>query len=247
MLFHYQQQVLRLMHDTQQVTLNLYDATDYINEARLQIALAAECIRQPATFAMVVGQQPYAFSGMSFIAAPTLPAGLGGVANVRMAFMQLITGGLRRIQLRSWEWFNTYYLARSAPVPGPPQCSSRLQPGLSGTMWFAPAPDAAYPLQVDAVAYPAPLALESDPEALPSPWTDAVPFFAAYLAFLQNSQPDAAAAMWAEYQKFEHRGTQLTTPTWLPRSYPGGRGAAAASSRMTLTGAPAMIGGGGRR
>jgi hypothetical protein len=243
MLFAYQQQLLKLLNDSHQVTLNLYDATIYINDARLQIALAAECIRQPATFAMIAGQQAYPFSGMAFLAAPTVPAGLGGVANVRMAFMQLITGGLRRIQLRSWEYFQTFYLSRSAPVPGPPQCSSRLQPGLTGTMWFAPAPDAAYPLQVDAVAYPAPLQFETDPEVLPAPWTDAVKYYAAYLAFLDMTQPDAAVAMWGEYEKFQARGTQLTTPTWLPRSYPGGRGAAGASSRMPLTGPPAAAGG----
>jgi hypothetical protein len=241
MLFQYQQQLQRLMHDTHQVNINLQDATFYINDARVQIALAAECIRQPGSFDMVAGQQPYPFTGMTLIAAPTLPPGLGGVGNVRRAYLSLFSGGRRRLEMRAWEWFDTYWLSVSAPVPGQPQITSRLQPGLNGTLWFAPPPDAAYPILIDAVAYPAPLAGDGDPEALPQPWTDAVPFYAAYLAALSMQQPDAAAAMWAEYQKFETRGTQLTTPSVMPRSYPGGRGAATAASRTTLTGPPAML------
>lgn len=236
MLFGYQQQVQRLMVDTLQRVVNLADLVVFINDARLQIALSAECLRQPAALNMVVGQQPYLFSQMTLTAAPAAPAGLAGVANVRVAYLGLITGGRRRLELRAWEWFDAYFQCRSAPVPGPPQITAVLQPGLTGTLWFWPPPDQAYPIQIDAVAYPLPLAGDSDPEALPSPWTDAVPFYAAFLAALSVGDKDAAASMWAEYQKFETRGTQITTPTRQPRSFPGGRGAVLAGQRMPITG-----------
>jgi hypothetical protein len=241
MLFQYRQQTQRLLHDTRQVTINLQDVDFYINDARVQIALAAECLRQPATLAMIVGQQPYPFSEMVLQAAGNPVAGLAGVGNVRVARLALITGGQRRLEMRSWEYFDTFWLSRLAPVPGPPQITARLQPGISGTLWFAPAPDDVYPINLDTVAYPVPLKLDSDVEALPVPFTDAVPFFAAYLAFLSLRDPDGAGAMWAEYQKFEMRGTQLTTPSRIPRAYPGGRGAQMVSTRSPLTG-----GGGGR-
>ncbi|HSS25060.1 MAG TPA: hypothetical protein VLL82_11815, partial [Mycobacterium sp.] len=178
MLFQYRLQTERLMMDTRQVRLNLKDIDFYINDARVQIALAAECLRQPATMTMIVGQQPYPFAGMTLVAAPNAPVGLGGVANVRVARLALFSGGNRRLEMRSWEWFDTYWLSRIAPVAGPPQITARLQPGLTGTLWFAPPPDDVYPITIDAVAYPSPLVFDSDPEALPSPWTDAVPFFA---------------------------------------------------------------------
>jgi len=237
MLFQYREQTQRLLHDVGQVRVPIGDIDFYVNDARVQIALAAECLRQPAALTMIAAQQPYSFTAMTLTAAPTVPAGIAGVGNVRVAYLGLVTGGRRRLEMRACEWFDAYFLCQSAPVPGPPVITSRLQPGLSGTLWFAPAPDAAYPIQIDAVAYPSPLSFDTDPEALPLPWTDAVPFYAAYLAFLSVGQPDAAAAMWGEYQKFETRGTQLTTPTRQPRSFPGGRGAALASQRTPLTGA----------
>lgn len=242
-LFGYRQQTERLLQDTQQVLYNLADLDVYINDARLQIALAAECIRQPAQIAMVQGQQAYEFSSATFIAAPTIPAGLGGVGNIRAALLVLPTvnaqgqPGQKRIPIRAWEWFESYYLAVNIPTQGAPVIAARLQPGISGTIWFAPPPDIAYQINLDAVAYPAPLVSDADPEALPSPWTDAVPFFAAYLAFLSTENMEAAANMWAEYQKFETRGTQITTPSRTPYKYPGGVGAQGAAQKMPLTGA----------
>lgn len=235
-LFLYRQQTQRLMMDTRQVRINLQDVDFYINDARVQIALAAECLRQPATMTMVVGQQPYPFASMTLSSAPNAPTGLAGVGNVRVARLSLITGGNRRLEMRSWEWFDAYWLSRIAPVPGPPQITARLQPGLTGTLWFAPSPDDVYPISLDTVAYPSPLVYDTDPEALPAPWTDAVPFFAAYLCCLSLRDAEGAALMWDDYQKFETRGTQLTTPSLYPRSYPGGRGAMTASTRTPLTG-----------
>jgi len=236
MLFAYRQQTQRLMMDTRQVRLNLQDVDVYINQARVQIALAAECLRQPATMTMVIGQQYYPFAGMTLQAAPNPPVGLAGIGNVRVARLSLFSGGNRRLEMRSWEWFDTYWLSRLAPVAGPPQITSRLQPGVTGTLCFAPSPDDAYPISLDTVAYPSPLVTDSDPEALPVPWTDAVPFYSAYLCALSLRDAEGAAMMWSEYQKFETRGTQLTTPTRIPTAYPGGRGAMAAAAKTPLTG-----------
>jgi len=249
-LFAYRQQVERLLQDTQQVLYNLADIDVYINDARVQIALAAECIRQPAQIAMVQGQQSYAFSSATFTAAPTIPAGLGGVGNVRSCMLVLATTnpqgqpGQKRIPIRAWEWFESYYLAVNVPTQGAPVISARLQPGLVGTLWFAPPPDAAYQINLDAVAYPAALATDADPEALPYPWTDAVPFFAAYLAYLSTQNADAAQKMWIEYSKFQQRGTQITTPTRTPYKYPGGMGAQEAMQKVPLTGGLQRQGGG---
>jgi hypothetical protein len=235
-LYAYLQQTQRLMRDTAQARVNLGDLRIYVNDARVQIALAAECLRQPATMTMVVGQQPYPFVGMALQPAPNAPVGLAGVGNVRVARLVVAGGGNRRLEMRGWEWFDTYWLSRVAPVQGPPQITSRLQPGITGTLWFAPAPDDVYPISLDTVAYPSPLVTDSDPEALPSPWTDAVPFFSAYLCCLSLRDAEGAELMWNEYQKFETRGTQLTTPTRFPRSYTGRRGAALAGARSPITG-----------
>lgn len=237
-LFAYRQQTQRYLDDQTQALHNPADLNVWINEARLQIALGSECLRQPATVAITAGQQSYAFADMTFVAAPTIPAGLGGVGNVRMARLLLLSGGYQRIQMRAWEWFETYYLDVAISVPGPPAVASRLQPGISGTLWFAPVPDDTYTVTVDTVAYPAPLATDADSDALPVPWQDAVPFFAAHLALISVGDAQGAAEMWERYQTFERRSVQITTPSRIPRRYPGGAGAVGASQHAPLTGMP---------
>lgn len=232
----YLQQTQRLLQDKIQAQYNLADLTAYVNDARLQIALSTESIRQPAQFDTVIGQQQYPYSGMTFSAAPTVPSGLGAVCNVRSAHV-LLSGsppGQQRMETRAWEWFNTFYLSSAVPPTGQPTIFTRLQPGLNGVLWLAPIPDQVYTIQVDAVATPAALASDGDPEALSSPWTDAVPFYAAYLALLSSNNFQAADEMWQQYQRFEQRGTQLTTPTRLPGQYPGGAGAVGAAAHNTL-------------
>lgn len=233
-LHAYRQQVQRLLHDTAQVRQNIGDIDIYINQARVQIALSSESIRQPAELALVAGQQSYAFSSMTFVAAPTITVGLAGVANVRGARFQIPGAGQRRLQTRAWERFSLFYLSVSVPQTGVPTIWARLQPGLNGTIWVAPIPDGPYTLSIDAVAYPLALAVDTDAEALPQPWTDAVPFLAAYFALLSVQENEAATAMFTQYQVWETRGTQLTTPSRLPANYPGGAGAAAAGAHRPI-------------
>lgn len=235
-LDNYLAQVQSLLDDSGAVEYPVANLTIYINDARVQIALAAECIRQPATMQMVVGQQPYLFSGMTFADAPNAPQGLAGVGNVRVARLSLVSGGQRRLEMRAWEWFDAYYLSRSAPVTGPPVCTAVLQPGISGTLWFAPPPDDTYTINVDSVAYPVPLvAAAGTAEALPYPWTEAVQYYAAYLAYLNAQRFADAQNMLTLYDQFQLRGTQITTPTRQPDSFPGGRGAQEARGRSPLT------------
>lgn len=235
-LYTYRFQTQRLLMDKIQAQYNVGDLDDYINTARVQIALATESIRQPASFDTVAGQQQYLFSDMAFTAAPSIPAGLGAVCNVRGANVLVpgLNGGRKRLETRAWNWFSLFYLDVPVPPTGMPTIFARLQPGVNGTIWVAPIPNIPYTIAVDAVSTPAPLNSDSDPEALSVPWTDAVPYYAAYLALLSSHDVDAAMAMFAEYQKFEQRGTQLTTPSRLPANYPGGAGAASAAAHNTL-------------
>lgn len=231
----YLAQTRSLLNDVGGVEYTDANLTTYINDARVQIALAAECIRQPATMNMVAGQQPYLFSDMTFVPAPSPIDGLGGVVTVRVARIALFSGGQRRIQMRSWEYLDTYFLSQIAPVAGPPECTAVLQPGISGTLWFAPAPDQAYPINIDSVAYPITLVDDSTDERLPYPWTEAVQYYAAYLALLNAQRTADAQAMFELYDQFQLRGTQITTPTRQPMSFPGGAGADAARGRSPLT------------
>ena len=247
-LFAYLQQLQRFLeYDERQAIFNPADLTVFINEARGQIALSSQCIRQPAQLIAVEGQNNYNFSDATFVASPVILPGLLSVLNIRQARLVLPTGGQRRLSMRSWEWFETFHLSRTIPemdnppIPGgSPRVAARLQPGLIGTLWIAPTPDAfaPYTLNLDAVGYPAPLVYsngDSDPEALPVPWTDAVPMLAAHFACIAEGNANAAALWFNEYTTFERRAVQGTTPTRFVANYPGGTGAHLVSQQIPLT------------
>jgi len=69
-LFAYLQQVQRFLeYDERQAIFNPADLTVFINEARGQIALSSQCIRQPAQLTANLGVNSYPFSAATFVAA----------------------------------------------------------------------------------------------------------------------------------------------------------------------------------
>ena len=228
----YLAQTQSLLDDPDAVEYTTADLTSYINDARLQIAGSSESLRQPATFFTVAGDQAYLFSNCTLENAPLPNPGLGGILDVRMA--TVIGGG--PIEMRTWEYFFQFFL--SSPATGAPTVAAVLLPGIAGTLWLAPVPNVSnVAIMLDTVCYPVPFSSPTDagPEALSQPWQDAVPYFAAYLAYLNAQRRTDADAMYARYATFEARATQMTSPTRLPRNYPGNTGARLAARNMPIT------------
>jgi hypothetical protein len=161
------------------------DITAYINTARGQLAGEAECIRKMGTLSTVAGQQEYELESINLGTPAT--TGIAGAINVKFIWYAL-GDGRRYIQMRPWEWFSLYNLNNPVPVGGPPKNWSQFGQGAAydetgsangGTFYLSPVPDAVYTLYLDCVCYPQTLVTDSDVEAVPYLWTDAVPWFAA--------------------------------------------------------------------
>lgn len=130
---------------------------------------------------------------------------------------------------RPFEWFSLYELNNAAPVQGAPQRWSQFGQGASGspsqggTLWVSPVPDTGYTLTVDAVCYPVDLVDDTTPEAIPYLWTDAIPYYAAYMAYLSSQSPARetnALRMFGIYQEFVVRARRFSTPGILPSNLP---------------------------
>jgi hypothetical protein len=214
MLNYYTQQTQLLLKDPKMERFNLFDLRSYVNTARGQVALEGECIRIYSTLTLAIGTQQYPFSAIVF---PAGALGVAGVMNVRMATYQ-IAGGAKRITTREWEYFNEFVLNNPVPNPGPPVEWAQYGQGAAGSLFFN-LPDFGYTLNLDTVGYPLPLASDTDPEALPYAWTDAVPYYAAYVGLLTAQQADAAAGMYKLYELFAGRARQFATPSVLPHQY----------------------------
>lgn len=228
----YLQQIMRLLNDPVQARFNPDDLKAFINTARGQIAAEGECIKVLATLATVNGTQSYAFSAASGLGA--------GVQAMIAARMISVTQSSLKVLLthRPWEWFNAYYVCAAATASGVPTTWAQFGQGQNGSLFFYPTPNAVLTMNIDAVCIPNDLAVDTDAEAIPYPWTDAVRYFAAYLAYTEAQSEKDADRMMGLYQTFMRRARQITTATVLPGEYAGGPGAQIAAQKIPLTGAP---------
>jgi hypothetical protein len=204
------------------------DLTGWINTARGQLAGEAECIRVLGTISTVINQRAYNFSSINVgVAAMTGVQGVIHVRSVRYA----VGDGFQRVESRAWSWFELFALNNPEPQAGPPvewsqfaQGSSgqNTGSGASGSFLLDPPPDLVYVLTCDCVCYPIKLVDDTTVEAIPFLWTDAVPYYAAYLA-LMSSQTNARIAdaerLFGQYKTFVGRARQFANPSVLRYQY----------------------------
>lgn len=240
----YLQQTQRFLRDVTQKQFDPADLIDWINQARGQLAGDSESIRFIGVFTSIFGGQVYPFSSInvnpeaqylknpdgSFVLNPDgskiiiggISNGIEGVLAVRNVWY-LVGSGQKLLRPRPFEWFSFYELNTPVPKIGPPQAWAQYGQGASGSIYVSPIPDITYTQQVDCVCYPAPLVNNTSIEALPYLWTDAVPYFAAYLALVSpqvGAQNDSAQAMLKLYGEFVLRARRASTPGVLPFIYP---------------------------
>lgn len=194
------------------------DLTSYINVARGQLAGEGECIRFEASLPLVAGQRVYNFSSISL----TGSTGIQGVINIRTIWRSVGDGRVF-INPRSFEWFSLYHLNSVVPASGEPTDWSQYGQGVTGSIYVDPLPDVAYTMPLDCVCYPIALVDDTTPEAIPYLWSDAIPYFSAYLALLaaQSAARQAdAQRMFDRYTMFVNRARRFATPSVQSFIYP---------------------------
>lgn len=212
MLIQYLQTARRLAGNDQMFArINDFDLRDWVNVARGQIAGEAKCIAVLGSLTVGPGIQQYPFSSITF---PGGTAGVAGVLNVRLVKFAIGTG-FRRVYVREWEFFDRFILCNPVPVPTFPREWAQYGQGAQGTL-FINVPDTVYSLQVDTVCLPSPLTSDTDAEAVPALWTDAVPYYACYMAYQQLENKDKVDEFYERYQLFMARARNAATPDTLP-------------------------------
>lgn len=201
------------------------DLTTYINTARGQLAGEGECIRALGTVNTIYQQRNYNFSAVTIGVT-----GIAGAIHVR-SLRYAVGSGYQWISPRGWEWFEFYYLNTPVPDSGAPTDWAQYGQGSapppsgssgSGSFYVNPLPDIVYALTADCVCFPSALATDADPELIPYLWTDAVPYYAAYLALMSaqvNNRMAEAEKMFGLYQTFVQRARQAANPSLLRGLY----------------------------
>jgi hypothetical protein len=210
---------------------------DYVNIARKQLAGEAQCIRKIGTIPTVAAQREYSFANIS-LGTPA-STGIAGVFNVRRINYG-VGDGQQYVTPRPWEWFDQYCLNNPVPIdysapPGshPPVTWAQYAQGSaaptggssqSGSFYLDPIPDDVWTLYCDCACYPVTLVDDTTVEAIPYPFTDAVPFFAAYYALLgaqMQARRADAEAFYGYYKDFLGRARDISNAAVLTWQYEG--------------------------
>jgi hypothetical protein len=216
MLNTYLQRTRLLLNDPTFAKFNDFDLVTWINIGRGQVAGEGECVRIYGILNLVASVRSYSFSAITYGAVQ----GISGTNNIRQLWYEIPgTAGQVLVTPREFEWFGLYNLNNPVPSSGQPTTWAQQGQGQNGTLFVDPLPDLPYVCLLDVVAAPTPLATDTDVEAIPPLWQDAVPYFAAYLALLTARDGDGANKMMELYSLFVGRARTAATPSVLPGQY----------------------------
>ncbi|MDE2021277.1 MAG: hypothetical protein KGJ13_13155, partial [Patescibacteria group bacterium] len=139
--------------------------------------------------ALVQNQEVYNFS-----AVPLNTPGAASIFNVKS--ISLIFDGLRyslpvysfstyQAKIRNYP-YQYYYV---------PTVAAQYGQGTNGSLYLYPIASQPYQAEFDCFCIPSDLASDTDIDLIPLPWSDSVPYFAAYLAFLEMQKQNDARGM----------------------------------------------------
>lgn len=213
MLAQYINEVQGHLNDPQGQFFAIPTLTGYINRARRRIAAVSGCLRViPPGTQTVPMQEVYPFAAwkalvqavcpqaQSILACRSLTIGIGGKwAQAENGQWSIVGGSWKPMWKRLiWTDFQARFRIYGGTFIGTisqPGWYAQFGEGPLGSLYLAPIPSMAAPMEVDLTLIPQPLLTDADIEPIPYPWVDAVSYWAAVLAFLQQQRKDDAQSM----------------------------------------------------
>lgn len=153
------------------------------------------------------GQEVYRFKDIDLSAFP-------GYGVIYMVLSVSIIYANYRFSLPIYS-FSTYQAQiRNYPLQYQfcPTVGAQYGVGENGAFYLYPIASQNYQMEWDIFCLPQDLLTDQDVEAIPQPWNDIVPYFAAYFAFLEMQNFNSARAMKQEFDEFLQRYSYATQP-----------------------------------
>lgn len=164
-----------------------------------------------------VGQEVYQFSTANTIIAASVPGAdkLIGIASVSVNI------GSTKPTLDFWDFPSFQAYARSANWgQNNPAIWSQYGQGETGSLYVFPVPSARAQMEWDCFVVPLDLSVSQTVDLIPEPWSEAVIYYAAYLAYLYAQRKDDANTMMSESTRLMLEYRQFVTPPRFPTMYP---------------------------
>jgi hypothetical protein len=189
-------QTRRLLHDVNANFWTNAELTDYINDGRGHLVQDTGCNRVLQSYTLAQGVNTIDVLNVILY---------WGNTRIPLAYLPWTDFNA---QLRYWQTYTGRPVGFS--MYGPKK------------IYISPTTDQSYQAEFDTVVLKDPLT-DADPvETLPSPFTEAVPFYAAYLAKYQEQSYGEAEIFKQEYQKHVLQALNTTFTRRLPTPYISG-------------------------
>lgn len=162
------------------------------------------------------GQEVYTFASVNSIAALQ-----PGVLGIQAILSVAVNQGAWKPTLRysAWGQMQAYYRSYNASILNYPEIWSQYGQGTNGSMYLYPIPSSVYSMDWDCICLPIPLVDDTSFEAIPYPWTDCVPYYAAYLAYLNAQRREDADRMLLDYKSKMGEASGFARPVVVPNYY----------------------------
>lgn len=167
----------------------------------------------------VTGQEVYDFTDFTAFVQQT-----SGVDSIQEVLSVAVSQGTVKpvLNYAPWVSFQAYYRVNQNTIQNYPAVWSQYAKGVNGSIYLFPIPSGNYPMDWDCVCLPLALASDSDPEAIPYPWTEAVPYYAAYLCYQYAQRYEDAGKMMGEYTRLMMEASAYSTAPRIASMYDEG-------------------------
>ena len=213
--------VRSLLNDLQSQFYADATLTGFINRARTRVAATSGSIRRLLKVATVANQEDYNFDDWQSAVQPT---GVASILAVRSIAIAIGPGGWKPMWRRvPWTDFQARFRIYNGTFMGTisePGWWAQYGQGIDGTVYLAPIPTQANPMELDCTCIPLDLVSDTDTEPLPVPWLEAVNYWAAILAMFQQQRLEDARALGAIFQAEMPWAAAVVCPTFVSTGYP---------------------------
>lgn len=166
----------------------------------------------------VASQEVYQFSTANTILQSQAPGAsqIIGVQTVAVSWgaSKPVLGGPY-----AWSAFQAYVRSLNIVSQNYPRIWSQYGQGVNGSVYLFPVPAQAAQMEWDCYCTPADLTSDASVDLIPYPWTEAVPYYACYQAYLNAQRRDDAQQMLADYSRYVIQGRTGTSPAIVPEFY----------------------------
>jgi hypothetical protein len=163
----------------------------------------------------VNAQEVYTFASINPLVQ--LTAGVGSILFLESV---AVSWGALKPMLDQWNWNDLQAYIRAYPIiSGQPAIWAQFGQGQNGSAYLQPVPTGTLQMDWNCVCTPVDLVDDTTPEAIPYPWSDAVQYFAAYLAFMGKRRPEEAKNAFGIYENTMKRARSFSESSFIPSYY----------------------------